>query len=194
MSARRQTFPARPSPEWTPRETELRGSTMSTTSRRKVIANISLSLDGRTTGPQGPDDMGWVGPHALTDQARDTMVRITGATTVLVGRTNYEGRAASGDYLTREARRAARSARGRGRLATERPTQHPQGGESRGTSRCQRGRRGPWRSPGRTGPGSRGSRSRPAARGACAAAGPARPGTPRPRSPERLVELGNQPG
>ncbi len=60
-------------------------------STRKIIANISLSLDGRTTGPQGANDMGWVVPHAITDQARAGMIRITDATTVLLGRTNYEG-------------------------------------------------------------------------------------------------------
>ncbi|GII60950.1 riboflavin biosynthesis protein RibD [Sphaerisporangium krabiense] len=59
---------------------------------RKVVANISLSLDGRVSGPGGEADMSWIVPHALTDASRDHMVRVTGAaTTVLLGRKNYEG-------------------------------------------------------------------------------------------------------
>lgn len=59
---------------------------------RKVVANISLSLDGRTQGRGGEFDMGWVGPHAMTDTSRDQMIReTTTATTVLLGRKNYEG-------------------------------------------------------------------------------------------------------
>ncbi|NDL60711.1 dihydrofolate reductase family protein [Phytoactinopolyspora mesophila] len=60
--------------------------------RRTVAANISLSLDGRINGATGKDDMSWIVPHAVTDVARDTMVRQTEtATTVLLGRKNYEG-------------------------------------------------------------------------------------------------------
>ena len=59
---------------------------------RTVVGNISLSLDGRTAGPGGEYDMGWVVPHALTDGARDHMVKITStATTALLGRKNYQG-------------------------------------------------------------------------------------------------------
>lgn len=59
---------------------------------RTVIGNISLSLDGRVTGPGGEYDMGWIVPHAVTDGARDHMVSVTTpATTVLLGRKNYEG-------------------------------------------------------------------------------------------------------
>jgi dihydrofolate reductase len=59
---------------------------------RTVIGNISLSLDGRVTGPGGEYDMGWIVPHAITDTARDNMVGVTTpATTVLVGRKNYQG-------------------------------------------------------------------------------------------------------
>lgn len=58
---------------------------------RKVVANITLSLDGRTTGPGGPYDMGWVVPHNITDAARDQLVAITNATTAVLGRKNYEG-------------------------------------------------------------------------------------------------------
>ncbi len=59
---------------------------------RTVIANISLSLDGRVTGPGGEYDMSWIVPHAITNAARDHMVSVTSpVTTVLLGRKNYEG-------------------------------------------------------------------------------------------------------
>lgn len=59
---------------------------------RRVVANISLSLDGRIHGLGGEFDMGWIVPHAVTDTARDHMVRMTNsATTGLLGRKNYEG-------------------------------------------------------------------------------------------------------
>ncbi len=59
---------------------------------RTVIGNISLSLDGRVTGPGGEYDMGWIVPHAITDGARDHMIAVTSpATTVLLGRKNYIG-------------------------------------------------------------------------------------------------------
>lgn len=63
-----------------------------TTSHRTVVGNIALSLDGRVNGPGGDVDMGWIVPHAVTDGARDHMIRVTeSATTVLLGRRNYEG-------------------------------------------------------------------------------------------------------
>jgi dihydrofolate reductase len=59
---------------------------------RRVVGNISLSLDGRISGLGGEYDMGWIVPHAVTDASRDHMVRVTGAaTTALLGRKNYEG-------------------------------------------------------------------------------------------------------
>ena len=59
---------------------------------RKVIANISLSLDGRTAGRNGEYDMGWIVPHAITDGARNHMIAVTSpATTALLGRKNYQG-------------------------------------------------------------------------------------------------------
>jgi dihydrofolate reductase len=59
---------------------------------RTVIGNISLSLDGKVSGPGGEYDMGWIVPHAITDAARDHMVAVTSpATTVLLGRKNYMG-------------------------------------------------------------------------------------------------------
>jgi dihydrofolate reductase len=62
------------------------------TQHRRVVGNISLSLDGRVTGPGGEYDMGWVATHAVLDEPRDLMVQIAeSATTVLLGRKNYEG-------------------------------------------------------------------------------------------------------
>ena len=65
---------------------------MNTQSGRRVVGNISLSLDGRVNGPGGDYDMGWIVPHAVTEASRDHMVAITGkATTALLGRKNYQG-------------------------------------------------------------------------------------------------------
>src|SRR5579871_6947817 len=59
---------------------------------RTVVANISLSLDGRVAGPGGDYDMSWIVPHAVTDRAREQMVKVTSAaTTALLGRKNYQG-------------------------------------------------------------------------------------------------------
>ena len=59
---------------------------------RTVVGNIVLSLDGRVNGPGGEYDMGWIVPHAITDASRDHMVSVTSpATTVLLGRKNYQG-------------------------------------------------------------------------------------------------------
>lgn len=59
---------------------------------RKVVANISLSLDGRMNGPAGDYDMSWIVPHAITNGSRDHMIAVTSpATTVLLGRKNYQG-------------------------------------------------------------------------------------------------------
>jgi dihydrofolate reductase len=59
---------------------------------RTVIGNITLSLDGRVHGADGEHDMAWLLPHAVSDAPRDLMARLTNsATTVLLGRKNYEG-------------------------------------------------------------------------------------------------------
>jgi dihydrofolate reductase len=59
---------------------------------RRVVGNISLSLDGRVNGPGGDYDMSWIVPHAVTETGRDHMVRVTApATTALLGRKNYQG-------------------------------------------------------------------------------------------------------
>ncbi|GAB2639272.1 dihydrofolate reductase family protein [Kribbella swartbergensis] len=59
---------------------------------RTVTANITLSLDGRVNGVGGDFDMGWIVPHAITETSRNHMMRVTEpATTILLGRKNYEG-------------------------------------------------------------------------------------------------------
>jgi dihydrofolate reductase len=59
---------------------------------RMVTGNIALSLDGRVTGPGGEYDMGWIVPHALTDESRAHLLKITStASTALLGRKNYQG-------------------------------------------------------------------------------------------------------
>ena len=65
---------------------------MSTDPARRVVANISLSLDGRISGLGGDFDMGWIAPHAISDEARDHMIAVTSpATTALLGRKNAQG-------------------------------------------------------------------------------------------------------
>ncbi len=59
---------------------------------RRVVTNMSLSLDGRYAGPDNPQDMGWVMPYAHTDVARDHLAGLCEpATTALLGRVNAEG-------------------------------------------------------------------------------------------------------
>jgi dihydrofolate reductase len=63
-----------------------------TITRRTVVGNISLSLDGRVTGRGGDSDMSWVASHAVSEASREFMVRVTSpATTALLGRKNYQG-------------------------------------------------------------------------------------------------------
>ncbi|MFG2648122.1 dihydrofolate reductase family protein [Streptomyces sp. NPDC048436] len=58
---------------------------------RRVVTNMSLSLDGHYAG-RDPLDMSWVMPYAHTDVARDHMAGLLeAATTALLGRVNAEG-------------------------------------------------------------------------------------------------------
>lgn len=58
---------------------------------RKVVTNMSLSLDGHYAAPD-PLDMSWVLPYAVTDVARDHLTSLwEPATTALLGRVNAEG-------------------------------------------------------------------------------------------------------
>ncbi|WP_436772232.1 dihydrofolate reductase family protein [Yinghuangia sp. YIM S09857] len=61
------------------------------TTGRRVVANMSLSLDGRYA-KSDPLDMGWVMPYAVTDVARAHLTSLwEPATTALLGRVNAEG-------------------------------------------------------------------------------------------------------
>jgi len=61
-------------------------------SGRRVVTNMSLSLDGRYAGPIDPLNMNWVMPYAVTDVARDHMAGLReSATTAVLGRVNAEG-------------------------------------------------------------------------------------------------------
>ena len=65
---------------------------MTTTTGRRVTANINLTLDGRYNGPGGPGDLGAIVPYATTEVARDHLTRIREhATTAVLGRRNAEG-------------------------------------------------------------------------------------------------------
>ncbi|GAA0497502.1 riboflavin biosynthesis protein RibD [Paractinoplanes deccanensis] len=59
---------------------------------RRVVTNMSLSLDGRYAKPGAPEDMSWVMPYAVSDVARDHLTGLwEPATTALLGRVNAEG-------------------------------------------------------------------------------------------------------
>mgnify|MGYP001283973272 CR=1 FL=1 len=65
---------------------------MTTSTSRRVIANMSLTLDGRLSGPGGPGDLGAIVPYMTTEVARDQLARVyEGGTTALLGRLNAEG-------------------------------------------------------------------------------------------------------
>jgi len=65
---------------------------MTNPAKRRVTANMSLTLDGRYSGPGGASDLGAIVPYAVTDVARDHLTRIwETATTAVLGRRNAEG-------------------------------------------------------------------------------------------------------
>ncbi|MFI7134749.1 dihydrofolate reductase family protein [Nonomuraea sp. NPDC050153] len=65
---------------------------MTDSTGRRVSANISITLDGRYSGPGGRGDLGAIVPYAVTEVARDHLARIwEGATTAVLGRLNAEG-------------------------------------------------------------------------------------------------------
>ncbi|MEW9549098.1 dihydrofolate reductase family protein [Nonomuraea sp. NPDC050783] len=62
------------------------------TGGRRIVTNMSLSLDGRYARPDDPRDMSWVMPYAVTDVARDHLTGLwSTASTALLGRVNAEG-------------------------------------------------------------------------------------------------------
>ena len=64
---------------------------MTEQSGRRVVTNMSLSLDGRYARPDA-HDMSWVMPYAVTDVARDHLTSLwEPSSTALLGRVNAEG-------------------------------------------------------------------------------------------------------
>ncbi|MFD3924315.1 dihydrofolate reductase family protein [Streptomyces sp. NPDC058595] len=62
------------------------------TAGRRIVTNMSLSLDGHYAAPENPLDMRWVMPYAHSDVARDLLTSLwQPATTALLGRVNAEG-------------------------------------------------------------------------------------------------------
>jgi hypothetical protein len=60
-----------------------------TKSGRRVVAQISTTLDGRVTGPDGPADMEVIGRYAVSDAAHARSAEaLAAATTALLGRAN----------------------------------------------------------------------------------------------------------
>lgn len=43
---------------------------------RLVVANIVMTLDGRTSGTSGAGDMSVIAPNGVSEQARDALVRM----------------------------------------------------------------------------------------------------------------------
>lgn len=59
-------------------------------SQRTLIANVTMSIDGRAAGQDG--DMSWLFEHAVHEQMAAHFAALWGgASTALMGRTNYEG-------------------------------------------------------------------------------------------------------
>lgn len=66
--------------------------TSAQTGGRRVVTNMSVTLDGCYAKEDAPEDMGWVMPYAVTDVARDHLTSLwEPATTALLGRVNAEG-------------------------------------------------------------------------------------------------------
>ena len=59
---------------------------------RRIVAWTSLTLDGYTSGPDGPEGDGWLYEHAGRPATAEYFEGIwRGADTIVLGRTNYEG-------------------------------------------------------------------------------------------------------
>ena len=64
----------------------------SSTEGRRVVTWVSVSMDGFTSGPSGPAADTWLYEHAMQEGTAEYFEGIwRGASTALLGRTNYEG-------------------------------------------------------------------------------------------------------
>lgn len=70
---------------------------------RRVVAWASVSLDGYTSGPDGPAHDTWLYQHAVLESTAAYFEGTwRGASTALLGRTNYEGFAAVWPGITQD--------------------------------------------------------------------------------------------
>ena len=61
-------------------------------SERRVMVQCTVSLDGYSSGPGGPEHDAWLHEHALRPETGEYFEGIwRGCTSALMGRTNYEG-------------------------------------------------------------------------------------------------------
>jgi dihydrofolate reductase len=75
------------------------------TTTRRIVAWTSLTLDGYTSGPDGPAGDTWLYEHAGQPQTAEYFEGIwRGADTILLGRRNYEGFHAVWPAMTRDER------------------------------------------------------------------------------------------
>ena len=78
-------------------------TTEGTAPGRRVIAWASISIDGYTSGPGGPEHDAWLHEHAMKEQTAAYFEGIwRGASTALLGRTNYEGFYGAWPAITRD--------------------------------------------------------------------------------------------
>jgi dihydrofolate reductase len=60
--------------------------------QRRLVAWVTISIDGYTSGPQGPAHDTWLYEHVQREPSAAHFEGIwRGASTLLLGRTNYEG-------------------------------------------------------------------------------------------------------
>lgn len=63
-----------------------------TTSERRIVAECSVSIDGYSSGPDGPAHDTWLYEHAMTEASAEYYEGVwRGCSSALVGRLNYVG-------------------------------------------------------------------------------------------------------
>lgn len=75
-----------------------------------IVAWAGVSLDGYTSGPEGPAGDAWLHEHATHPQTAEYFEGVwRGADTILIGRTNYEGFYSVWPGITRDERTDSRT-------------------------------------------------------------------------------------
>lgn len=65
---------------------------MTTSGERRVVAECSVSIDGYSSGPGGPEHDGWLYQHAMQEATAELYEGIwRGSSSAIVGRGNYLG-------------------------------------------------------------------------------------------------------